>query len=414
MRNSLKSLFLGLGLVVVAQLCSPTAALAHGEKALEPFVRMRTIQFYDVEWSKNNLAVNDEVVLTGKFHVAEDWPRGVAKPDAAYLNVSAPGPVLVRTERYINGQPSVSSFALKLGGDYEFKIVLKARVPGRYHIHPFFNLHDAGPVMGPGEWVEISGQPAAFVNLVKTLDGAVIDMESYGLANGVTWHLLWIALGSAWLVWWVRRPLFLPRFRMVRAGRDTELISPLDKKIGLAMLVGVPAIVLAANALADRQYPYAIPLQAALDQIDPLPPVVNSGLVSAKIQRVEFNIPGRAVTLFALIHNGSEQPVRVTEFATANVRFLASGANDANQQNSRNTDAGVVRDGLTIDRAEAIAPGETRALQISATDALWQKERLDGLVRDADSRIGGLLFLVDLTGARHIASVASAVIPKFN
>jgi len=413
MINSLKSLLVGLGLTVVVQLCSPNAALAHGEKALEPFVRMRTIQFYDVEWSKNNLAVNDEVVLTGKFHVAEDWPRGVAKPDATYLNVSAPGPVMIRTERYINGQPSVSSFALKLGGDYEFKIALKARIPGRFHIHPFFNLHDAGPVMGPGEWVEISGQTAAFVNQVKTLDGAVIDMETYGLANGFGWHLLWIALGSAWLIWWVRRPLFLPRFRMVREGRHAELISPLDKTIALAILVGVPVFVLAANAFADRQYPNAIPLQAALDHIDPLPPVVNSGLVSAKIQRTEFNIPGRAVTLFALIHNGSDQPVRVTEFATANVRFLASGADGANQQNTQNTDAGVAREGLTLDPPDAIAPGETRALRITAADALWRKERLDGLVRDADSRLGGLLFLVDPTGARHIASVASAVIPKF-
>jgi methane/ammonia monooxygenase subunit B len=414
MKNSPKSLLVGLGLTVVAQLCSPNAALAHGEKALEPFVRMRTIQFYDVEWSKNNLAVNDEVVLTGKFHVAEDWPRGVAKPDATYLNVSAPGPVMVRTERYINGQPSASSFALKLGGDYEFKIVLKARIPGRFHIHPFFNLHDAGPVMGPGEWVEISGQPAAFVNQVKTLDGALIDMESYGLANGVGWHLLWIVLGSGWLLWWVRRPLFLPRFRMVRDGRAAALTSTLDKRIALGILVGVPVFVLAANALADRQYPYAIPLQAALDQIDPLPPVVNRGPVSVKIQRTEFNIPGRAVTFFALIHNGSDQPVRVTEFATANVRFLAPRAEGVDKQNNDNTDAGVARDGLTLDRSDAIAPGETRAVRLTAADALWQKERLDGLVRDADSRIGGLLFLVDPTGARFIASVASAVIPKFN
>ena len=100
--------------------------------------------------------VNDELVITGKFHVAEDWPRGVPKPDAAYLNVSSPGPVFVRTERYQNGQASVSSAALKLGGDYDFKIVLKARLPGRYHLHPFFNLHDAGAVMGPGRWLKSS------------------------------------------------------------------------------------------------------------------------------------------------------------------------------------------------------------------------------------------------------------------
>jgi methane/ammonia monooxygenase subunit B len=36
------------------------------------------------------------------------------------------------------------------------------------------------------------------------------------------------------------------------------------------------------------------------------------------------------------------------------------------------------------------------------------------LIRDADSRIGGLLFLYDLTGKRYISSITAAVIPKFN
>ena len=411
MKKTLRALLKGVGLALFAHAFLPNAALAHGEKALEPFVRMRTIQFYDVTWSDNKVAVNDEVVISGKFHVAEDWPRGVAKPDATYLNVSAPGPVFVRTERYINGQPSVSSLALKLGGDYDFKIVMKARLPGRFHVHPFFNLHDAGAVMGPGEWFEISGQAEAFTNRVKTLDGAVIDMETYGLANGVGWHLLWIALGSAWLIWWVRRPLFLPRYRMIREGHEAALISPLDRKIALGILVGVPMFVLGANAITDRQYPHAIPLQAALDQIDPLPPVVNSGPVSVKIQRADFNIPARAITLLAQIHNGSDQPISVTEFATANVRFLTK---TAGQNIQGNTDVLVAREGLSLDSPDAIAPGETRTLRITAADALWQKERLDGLVRDADSRIGGLLFLLDPTGRRHVAAVSSAVIPKFN
>ncbi|OAI30589.1 methane monooxygenase/ammonia monooxygenase subunit B [Methylosinus sp. R-45379] len=414
MRSMLKCLLAGAGLILITSILWPNGAFAHGEKALEPFVRMRTVQFYDVALSKTNLAVNEEIVMTGKFHVAEDWPRGVAKPDVTYLNVSAPGPVMVRTERYINAQPSVSSFALKLGGDYEFKVVLKGRMPGRFHIHPFFNLHDAGPVMGPGAWIEISGQPTAFVNEVKTLDGSVIDMETYGLANGVGWHVLWIAIGSAWLLWWVRRPLFLPRFKMVRDGRAAELISPLDIKIAFGILFCVPAIVLAANLITDHRYPNAIPLQAALDQIDPLPQIVNAGPVSVRIQRTEFDIPNRAVTLFALIHNRSDQPVSVTEFATANLRFLSPKKDGAANEVTDRGDADIGKGSLTLDSYDPLAPGESRSIRITAADALWQTERLDGLVRDADSRIGGLLFFEDGAGARHIASISSPVIPKFN
>jgi methane/ammonia monooxygenase subunit B len=186
-------------------------AIAHGEKNLEPFVRMRSIQWYDVEWSKQQININEEIVITGKFHVAEDWPASLPKPNAAFLNIATPGPVLIRTERYLNGKPWVNSSALQLGGDYDFKVVLKGRVPGRYHIHPFFNLENAGQVMGPGGWVEISGNASDFSNELTTINGKVVDMENYGLTNGVLWHLFWGILATAWILWWLRRPLFIPR-----------------------------------------------------------------------------------------------------------------------------------------------------------------------------------------------------------
>ncbi|HVP20911.1 MAG TPA: bacterial ammonia monooxygenase, subunit AmoB [Anaerolineaceae bacterium] len=392
-------------------MASQNSAYAHGEKALEPFIRMRTIQWYDVRWSQEQLKINDEVVITGKFHVAEDWPRSVPKPDATYLNVSTPGPVFIRTERYLNGQPWVSSAALKLGGDYDFKIVLKARLPGRFHIHPFFNLHDAGSVMGPGHWLEIAGDSASFSNPVKTLNGDVVDMESYGFANGVSWHVFWIVLGSAWLLWWVRRPLFIPRYKMLQAGNEDALITSLDKTIAKAILVVVPMFVLGAYAMTDSQYPNAIPLQAALDQIEPLTPEVNNGLVQVKVKRSEYHVPGRAMILTAQIHNLSDQPVQVGEFASGNLRFINNTVGMAYQDHG---DPLVAQTGLKVDSPDPIQPGETRTVQIEAADSLWETEQLDGLFRDADSRLGGLLFLYDATGKRYVASVATAVIPQFN
>jgi methane/ammonia monooxygenase subunit B len=406
MMKTMKALLGVLFLNVWGLTFAPNTALAHGEKALEPFIRMRTIQWYDVMWSKDKLNVNDEVVITGKFHVAEDWPRGVPKPDAAYLNVSSPGPVFVRTERYLNGQASVSSAALKLGGDYDFKIVLKARLPGRYHLHPFFNLHDAGAVMGPGHWFEVVGDPAAFTNQVKTLDGNVIDMETYGLANGIGWHAFWFVLGTAWLLWWVRRPLFLPRYKMLQSGQEKWLITSLDRKIAMVILLGVPLFVLGANAMTD--YPNAIPLQAGMDQIEPLPSAVND-VVKVKVQRTEYRVPARSLTIVAQIYNASDQPVQVGEFATANVGFI----NPSVGQPAPSDAEVVARQGLSVDSADPIQPRETRTLRITATDVLWRNEWLDGLIRDADSRLGGLLFLYDATGKRYIATVATAVIPKF-
>ncbi len=134
-----KNTLLILLLLAQVLLLCPLSVSAHGEKALEPFIRMRTIQWYDVQWGDTQLKVNDTLVVEGKFHVAEDWPINVPKPEATFLNISTPGPVFIRTERYINDEPTVTSIALEQGGDYTFKMVLKARVPGHYHIHPFFN-----------------------------------------------------------------------------------------------------------------------------------------------------------------------------------------------------------------------------------------------------------------------------------
>jgi methane/ammonia monooxygenase subunit B len=412
MKTLLIKSVVSLSLILSLYALNIQTVMAHGEKALEPFIRMRTIQWYDVQWSKQKFTVNEEISVSGKFHVAEDWPVSVPKPDAAFLNISTPGPVLIRTERFLNGKPYVNSVALQPGGDYTFKVVLKGRLPGRYHIHPFFNLKDAGQVMGPGVWLEVSGNAADFRNEVKTINGEVINMETYGLSNGIFWHVFWGALAAAWLLWWVRRPLFIARYRMLQAGLEDELVTQQDKHIAKAILIGVPLFVLGANWMTISEYPKAIPLQAALDQILPLSAQVNAGVVDVDTLKAEYRIPERAMTFLVKVNNRSDKPIQVGELAIANVRFLNKELAKPSQDN---TDMMIAPDGLTLDNATPIQPGEERTMTIIAKDALWESEKLDGLIRDSDSRIGGLLFFYDgLVGERFISSITAAVIPKFN
>lgn len=400
-----------IGLTVWSAL-EMSVAHAHGEKALEPFIRMRTIQWYDVQWSTQKFNVDDEVSVSGKFHVAEDWPISVPKPEASFLNISTPGPVLIRTERYLNGKPWVNSVALQPGGDYEFKVVLKGRLPGRYHIHPFFNLKDAGQVMGPGAWLEIGGVASDFSNTIKTISGEAIDMESFGLGNGIFWHLFWGFLAAAWLIWWVRRPLFISRYRMLEAGLEHELVTKNDKLIAKLMLVGVPVLVLVLNEITANRYPDAIPLQAGLDQILPLPAQVNAGTVNVDTLKAEYNVAQRSMVLQVKVDNRSQSPVRIGEFSTSNVHFLNPALSLSGVMTGDND---ITSQGLSIDDDKPIAPGEQRIVTLVAHDAAWESEKLDGLIRDADSRIGGLLFLYDeLLGQRYISSISAAVIPKFS
>jgi methane/ammonia monooxygenase subunit B len=412
MKSFFKPWILALVCLNVLSLFAVPSAQAHGEKALEPFIRMRTIQWYDVQWSTQKFNVNEEVSVTGKFHVAEDWPISVPKPEAAFLNISTPGPVLIRTERYLNGKPWTNTAALQPGGDYEFKVVMKGRLPGRYHIHPFFNLKDAGQVMGPGVWLEIGGDAGDFNNTIKTISGEMIDMESFGFANGVFWHIFWGVLAAAWLLWWVRRPLFITRYRMLEAGLEHELITEKDKLIAKVVLVGVPVLVLGLNSVAANRYPDAIPLQAGLDQILPLPAQVNAGMVNVDTLKAEYDVAQRAMVLQVKVDNRSQDALRIGEFSSANVHFLNAGLSGVGNTPGKDY---VSNDGLSLDNASPIEPGEQRTVTLTLRDAAWEAEKLDGLIRDADSRVGGLLFLYDdAMGKRYISSISASVIPKFS
>lgn len=395
------AVFCGFGLT------SP-AAFAHGERSLEPFVRMRTIQWYDVAFSNAQVAVNEPLVITGRFHVAEDWPNNIPEPELVYLGVISPGPVFVRKERYINGEAHLNSLPLEIGRDYEFKMVLKARIPGKYHIHPSFNVKETGNIAGPGQWIEITGSVESFANPIETLQGKTIDLETYGTAAGVRWHMFWMAVAVAWLVWWLRRPLFIPRYNLVQSGAEDKLVSKTDVTLAKGLLIGVPLIVLAGYIHAIGRYDETIPLQTPIDRIAPLPK--QPEVVTAKVQRAVYNVSDRAMTLTILVSNQGENPLQLGELSAGSVRFINPRAN---------VDAGdypeeyLAKTALAVQPDTAIPAGESVELRVIAQDAAWEIERLSSVIRDTDSRFGGLLFFYDAEGNRYQSSVASPLIPKF-
>ena len=42
-----------------------------------------------------------------------------------------------------------------VGKTYDFKVVLKARRPGDWHVHAMMNVEGGGPIIGPGKWITI-------------------------------------------------------------------------------------------------------------------------------------------------------------------------------------------------------------------------------------------------------------------
>src|SRR5918999_6496966 len=71
MRNSLINKIkrwsaVGIVMAIAAGIYSPMAS-AHGEKSQPAFMRMRTIQWYDLQWSTDKVKVNEEMTVTGKL-----------------------------------------------------------------------------------------------------------------------------------------------------------------------------------------------------------------------------------------------------------------------------------------------------------------------------------------------------------
>jgi methane/ammonia monooxygenase subunit B len=96
-------------MAVVALLLSvflPQTAAAHGERATEPSIRTRSVHWYDVTWSTEKVAVNENVTVQGKFRLMNDWPDAVAQPSLVFLSTGGPSAVLTRVETYINGLPA--------------------------------------------------------------------------------------------------------------------------------------------------------------------------------------------------------------------------------------------------------------------------------------------------------------------
>lgn len=403
-----------LGLCGMATLAfSPafiTPVLAHGERSQEPFLRMRTVNWYDTKWVGKSTAVNDIAYLKGSFHLSEDWPRAVVKPHRTFLNVGSPSSVFVRLSSKMNGTPMFNSGPLEIGRDYDYEVTLKARLPGHHHIHPMLAIKEAGPVAGPGGWMDITGSYASFTNPVKTLTGETFDSETMGGMTGIMWHAFWIALAIFWIGFFWIRPMYLIRARVLAAYGDEILLDPIDRKVGTAVLIFTLVVVTVSYLAADARYPITVPLQAGETKVKPLPIKPNPLVV--EVTHAEYDVPGRALRMTIHATNNGTQPVSIGEFTTAGIRFL----NKVGQ--ARNLDPEypaelVAQAGLTMDNEAPIQPGQTVDIHIESKDVLWEVQRLVDILHDPDQRFAGLLMSFTDSGERLINSVAAPVLPVF-
>lgn len=318
----LGSVMAGLVLVILAG-----DALAHGERAQLASMRMRTVHWFDTKVEPLNIKVGDIVTVTGKLVTSEWWPKHMPSIDeTVFLNMGVPGPTFLRLHSEVNGVPMMRSTAFPLGKVYEYKTVMRARVAGRYHVHPILNVKDSGSLVDKGTWVEVAeaDTDAPFVNEVTTLPGETIDLETYALKGVYTWHLIWIAMGVAYLLYWLlRKELFIPRFIRIRelgADRANELLTKKDFVVSSVFFTVTLAVVLAGYLWAENKYPITIPLQTGLVEVEPIE--IPKGGLAVEVDHATYDLAGRSLSMKFQMTNNNDSPLRIGEFLTANIRFL--------------------------------------------------------------------------------------------
>jgi methane/ammonia monooxygenase subunit B len=132
--------------------------------------------------------------------------------------------------------------------------------------------------------------------------------------------------------------------------------------------------------------------------------------VKVVVDDATYRVPGRAMQMTLTITNNGDAPVRLGEFETAGVRFL--DANVFVDDTAYPADM-LAENGLSVSDNSALNPGETRTVEVTASDAAWEVYRLSDLIYDPDSRFAGLLFFLDAQGNRTMVTVDAPLIPTF-
>jgi len=389
----------------------PLEAVAHGERAQMPQLRMRTVHWLDVQVSTAKLAVNEIITVKGQFMPSKYWPHHVNSiEDTAYLNIGVPGPSFVRLDSRVNGVPMIRSTSFRYGELYDFEVTMKARKPGRYHVHPVINVKGTGPIIGPGIWVEVTGSFADFENSTTTLLGKKIDLETYGFSNVVFWSALWFFVGLAWFVYWLTKcPIIVPRFKLAQelGARADEMITTWDRRIAGGFLLLTLGLIAGGYLYAQEQYPITTPLQTGRVDVPAIERAPNA--VSIKLIEARYRIPGRSFRLEVEVTNRGDEPITVGEFAAGNLRFINSAVLKVKPLDEHDL---VAPDALRVEGGP-VAPGETKRLVIYADDAMWETERMTTMIASPDAVVAGLLHFYTGTGKRYLVEFGGPMIPVF-
>jgi methane/ammonia monooxygenase subunit B len=389
------------------------AAYAHGEAADEPFLKDLTVAFYNVHVSPTSISVGDPVTITGSLKILETWPYTLDPPQTAYITPVVPGPVFALVDRVINGSPAFGSITVERGGTYNFKMVMRGRNPGRWHVHPGIAVQGTGTLIGPGEWVDVAPSPTPFKMNVMLLNGQTVDLEHFGGSFVWWWSLAGFIVGLIWMIYWTVPKRTVTRLAVTAQlganddAPDIGLITPEDHK-WMNVLAGITIVMLIGGWVwMAVKYPVRLPQQT--DRFSPTleTPSYQLAQVSpaGSPNNATYDEKTDTLTINLNVKNIAENPITPKQYSMAMVTFV-NGTEAEQAQAGPHDFVGP----LQVSPAGAIAPGQSQHVTLKMSDAVLHEERLIPL-HDPQQLIAGLLTFRDSAGREERVTVKSVLVP---
>jgi methane/ammonia monooxygenase subunit B len=385
------------------------AAFAHGEAADEPFLKDLTVAFYNVHISPNSIKVGEPVTITGTVKILETWPYTLDPPETAYFTPVVPGPVFALADRTINGQQAPGSVTVERGGTYNFKMVIRGRNPGQWHVHPGIAIQGTGTLIGPGEWVNVEQGGAPFKMDVMLLNGTTVDLEHFGGGFVWWWSLAGFIVGLIWMIYWTVPKRTVTRLAVTSQispnddAPDIGLITPEDHK-WMNVLAGITIAMLVGGwAWMAVKYPVRLPQQT--DRFAPEVDTPDFHLAQVRPLGSTYDEKTDTLIIKVDVKNLANSPITAKQYSMAMASFV-NGGEEAQANAGPKDYVGQ----LQVDPAGAIAPGQTRRLSLIMRNPVFDEERLIPL-HDPQQLIAGLLAVEDSGGRREMVTVKSILVP---
>lgn len=137
-----------IGLSTVASIAPQVEG--HGVQAQ---LQSRFVRIQDETFSAQSLNTGDELTVSGTLQSL------VNRPLRAWLSLFSESTNAGNRWEFISRDPPGNIFTIPPQETIPYTITAKALEPGIYHVHTQLNVESVGPGLGPGQTVQITGQP---------------------------------------------------------------------------------------------------------------------------------------------------------------------------------------------------------------------------------------------------------------